>query len=447
MFEKSYLIRGFYQWASDSDYTIEILLWIKHPSFNNQIPEKYLNIDEEEGLLLNISRNCIKDLEIGKEKIEFSASFEGKMYPISMDIESIYWLRAREVDEYLMLDDDPPYVKGFVKNVREEEKHRQETKNRRVGMDPEDIQQWIVDNSAQYVELMHIQDWRIKYKVIRQDDPDSINNQNLSKEEGFRSGDCQTEYQYKNATIRIFASQVHTIERLRKLVVHELAHVATACFELYTKYFEKEGLYLTSQKEVARKIEDDIYELLAIQIETIVLGKETNTIGVYDSLIDSEEKFIKRCHETRVIDRKKIIVEGNKYRTSALEILEQEKKYDPDFWYSKYTEASELSSKKRDQETTENQKQILHDEYLLNKKRRERELILPVNFKKEEEKDMLEERYWKKIIFPNYIGGNKINKNDNAKVVALFKNKNTTLKNGLSILDNTEKKLKGVKSN
>jgi len=48
-------------------------LWFKHPSVNNNVPHQYLNIDEEEGLLFNISRGSVH-LEIGKDAIEFSTS-------------------------------------------------------------------------------------------------------------------------------------------------------------------------------------------------------------------------------------------------------------------------------------------------------------------------------------------------------------------------------------
>lgn len=298
MCEKSYLIKAFYQWARDNNHTIEILLWIKHHSFNSNIPKKYL---KEENLVFNISKKEVKRLEIEKDKIEFNVSGKGKSYKLSIDIDAIYWLRDKEAGEYLRLDDDDkPYIKGVFTNVREEENIEKKIKNRRIGMAPEAIEKWIRKNFDKYTTMLHINDWAIAYQIIAQNHPESIEN------DGRIAADCDTRYQYKSATIRLFATQIHSVKSLRRILIHELAHVAMACVKLYTKFFEKIDKCSDSEKEIAKRVSRDVRELLAVKIETIIAGQKKDTVRIYKRASEVDEMFRRDCQEASLFNSPRI---------------------------------------------------------------------------------------------------------------------------------------------
>jgi stringent starvation protein B len=422
MFEKSYLIKAFYQWASDNNHKIEILLWAKHPSFNSTQPQQFLEIDEEDFLLLNISKGCVHT-EIGKDAIEFSFVFRGEDYKISADIEAIYWLRAKEVGEYLRLDGvKKPYIKGVFTNLREKAKRKKEIKNRRIGMAPEDIEKWVRENKDKYTSMLHINDWHITYKIIKQNDPVSIKNEELHTNEGGRSADCSTIYRYSSATIRLFAAQIHSVESLRRILIHELAHVAAASFDLYRRFFEEGGKLFDSEKRIAKKLASDINELLAVKMETIIAGQQEDFIGIYAKASESDEKFRSDCYEYGVADKPVIIFDINKEKKKdAYEILDEEKKYDSKFWYEKWQKAIENSKERENLNKTESekekQKEKERDKTIDSYEKHKKEIILPVDFKNTEDRDTM--KYdWKKIIVPTFIGGMKeegnVNNSNNA---------------------------------
>jgi len=404
MFEKSYLIKAFYQWASDYNHTIEILLWFKHPSVNNNVPHQYLNIDEEEGLLFNISRGSVH-LEIGKDAIEFSFYLRGEDYKISADIDSIYWIRAKEVGEYLRLDgDDKPYIKGVFTNIREEEKIKEEIKNKRVGMAPEDIEKWVRENKDKYTNMLHINDWHITYKIIKQDDAVSIKNEGLHYNEGGRSGDCNTLYQYKSATIRLFAAQIHSIESLKRILIHELAHVAMACFNLYTKFFEERNIHFDSEKEIARKIKKDVHELLAIKIEAIIADKENDFIGIYEKASEADERFRIDCQEASILDKPRIVMDNKIVHADSFQIVEEAKKHDASYWYGQYQKARDLNYEKSQNKPNEKKREESFNNYNLEIDQKNKNII----FSPDHKDAVCDGIYpWKEIIIPIVINGRK----------------------------------------
>jgi stringent starvation protein B len=88
---KPYLIRAFYQWIVDNQLTPFIVIDIAKPHV--QVPESYA---EEGKIVLNISHEATKDLELGNHYIEFEASFSGEVYQILSPVSAVIAVYAKE---------------------------------------------------------------------------------------------------------------------------------------------------------------------------------------------------------------------------------------------------------------------------------------------------------------------------------------------------------------
>lgn len=80
---KPYLINAFYTWSMDIGYTplITIENWSK-----NLIPN---HLHNQNHTIFNIHPNAVKNLILGKEKIEFEANFSGNIEHIEVYYDSI----------------------------------------------------------------------------------------------------------------------------------------------------------------------------------------------------------------------------------------------------------------------------------------------------------------------------------------------------------------------
>ena len=139
---KAYLIRAFYQWAKDCHYEITMKIFAKDKNHVDMLPKKCLY---EDGTAVIIFSNlAIKSLDIGNETIRFSVSVDEKNYFIEVGIDAIYWLRAKDVEEYLYLNDKDNITTMMTKNKTKEMKQE---KDRKVGIDSETARQWINKSS------------------------------------------------------------------------------------------------------------------------------------------------------------------------------------------------------------------------------------------------------------------------------------------------------------
>ncbi len=145
MFDKAYLIKAFYQWCVDKKYQPHIEFSVEKNS-NIDIPKDH--IDEHGNVVINIAKGAAGFLEIENDKLYAEVSFDNKIYKLGIDINTINWIRASEIEEYLYLNSDEKYEKYYTaiqKNNDDERKHRQEKESRLVGMKPEVIQNWTLD--------------------------------------------------------------------------------------------------------------------------------------------------------------------------------------------------------------------------------------------------------------------------------------------------------------
>jgi len=99
---KPYLLRALYEWCVDNGYTPHV--GVKTDA-RTQVPAEHVRNGE---ITLNISPTAVHRLQMGNELIEFSARFAGVARQISVPIENVYALYARETGHGMTFDVDVP---------------------------------------------------------------------------------------------------------------------------------------------------------------------------------------------------------------------------------------------------------------------------------------------------------------------------------------------------
>ena len=99
---KPYLLRALYEWCVDNGYTPHLAVKVDS---RTQVPQEYVKNGE---ITLNISPNAVHKLQMGNELVEFSARFGGVARQISVPINGVYALYARETGHGMTFDVDGP---------------------------------------------------------------------------------------------------------------------------------------------------------------------------------------------------------------------------------------------------------------------------------------------------------------------------------------------------
>ena len=119
---KPYLIRALYEWCADSGYTPQLLVAVDG---RTRVPMAYVKDGQ---IVLNISAGATRNLTLENEWIQFSARFGGVSHEISIPIDRVAAIFARETGQGLHFeptdapeageppakppDDEPPPPKG-----------------------------------------------------------------------------------------------------------------------------------------------------------------------------------------------------------------------------------------------------------------------------------------------------------------------------------------------
>ncbi|MCC7006885.1 MAG: ClpXP protease specificity-enhancing factor [Ottowia sp.] len=88
---KPYVLRALYDWCVDSGYTPYIAVFVN--ARVRGVPQEFVKNDE---VVLNISFEATSQLDIGKERIVFSARFSGVAYDIEVPLENVLAIYAQE---------------------------------------------------------------------------------------------------------------------------------------------------------------------------------------------------------------------------------------------------------------------------------------------------------------------------------------------------------------
>ena len=81
---RPYLIRAIYDWIVDNQQTPHLL--VDAGSDQVKVPQQHV---EDGMIVLNVSLNAVRDLDIGTEFVNFSARFSGKSYDISVPVDAV----------------------------------------------------------------------------------------------------------------------------------------------------------------------------------------------------------------------------------------------------------------------------------------------------------------------------------------------------------------------
>jgi stringent starvation protein B len=87
---KPYLIRALYEWCADSGYTPQLLVAV---DAQTRVPPGFV---KDGKIVLNISAGATRNLTLDNDWIQFSARFGGASHEISVPVERVAAIYARE---------------------------------------------------------------------------------------------------------------------------------------------------------------------------------------------------------------------------------------------------------------------------------------------------------------------------------------------------------------
>ena len=87
---KPYFIRAIYEWCSDCGYTPYLSVRVDD---RTRVPAEYVKNGE---IVLNVSLNATRNLTINNELIQFSARFNGVSREVSIPVDRVQGIFARE---------------------------------------------------------------------------------------------------------------------------------------------------------------------------------------------------------------------------------------------------------------------------------------------------------------------------------------------------------------
>lgn len=104
---RPYMIRALYQWIVDNDCTPHLLVNTAYPKV--QVPEGYAQNDQ---MVLNVSPNAVRQLEMGNEQISFDGRFSGMVHQIFVPTGAVLAIYARENGKGMVFEAEPVPPQG-----------------------------------------------------------------------------------------------------------------------------------------------------------------------------------------------------------------------------------------------------------------------------------------------------------------------------------------------
>lgn len=103
---KPYLLRAIYEWCTDNGYTPYLAAIV---DAKTRVPREYVKNGE---IVLNISFTATSGLKMGNEWIEFNARFGGISREISIPIDNVVAIYARENGQGMAFEVSPLTVRN-----------------------------------------------------------------------------------------------------------------------------------------------------------------------------------------------------------------------------------------------------------------------------------------------------------------------------------------------
>ena len=99
---KPYLIRAIHEWCSDHDFTPYLVVAVRGEM---QVPMEYVKNGE---IVLNISYNATRNLNLGNDYVSFSARFNGVSRDIMIPVGAVVSIFSRENGEGMGFEYEAP---------------------------------------------------------------------------------------------------------------------------------------------------------------------------------------------------------------------------------------------------------------------------------------------------------------------------------------------------
>ena len=107
---RPYLLRALYEWITDNGLTPHVLVDAEIDGVD--VPDHAI---QKGKVVLNVAAGATEHLLLDNETISFKARFSGKPYPISVPMDAVIAIYARENGQGMMFaqdDSEPPPVDG-----------------------------------------------------------------------------------------------------------------------------------------------------------------------------------------------------------------------------------------------------------------------------------------------------------------------------------------------
>lgn len=100
---RSYLLRAVYDWSLDNGYTPHLLVDALQEHVN--VPPSFV---QEGKITLNVHPDAVKDLQLGQDRVSFSARFGGQPQWVEVPMAAVLAVYARENGRGIVFQDEAP---------------------------------------------------------------------------------------------------------------------------------------------------------------------------------------------------------------------------------------------------------------------------------------------------------------------------------------------------
>lgn len=101
--KRPYFLRALYDWIVDSDLTPYLL--VAADSAAVRVPTEYVSDGK---IVLNVSPQAVRDLELGIDEVAFSGRFSGRPFPVRVPLASVLAIYAKETGEGMVFEPEYP---------------------------------------------------------------------------------------------------------------------------------------------------------------------------------------------------------------------------------------------------------------------------------------------------------------------------------------------------
>jgi len=123
-----YLLRALYDWICDNHLTPYLLVDVSGDKLN--VP---LDFVEDNKIVLNISPNAVRDLDLSDDFINFKARFSGKSMSIYFPVDVVLAIYAKENGRGMIFPGEDQKVQTDGKSVSNFEPKKKEVKKKKKG--------------------------------------------------------------------------------------------------------------------------------------------------------------------------------------------------------------------------------------------------------------------------------------------------------------------------